>query len=151
MSRSAQRHHRLPEVSSIKFTDLPHGQPLTHRFRVSRAFLGFLPRFHLDRWPVWLLPHPRFSFLPVPSCFCRLIVIFQFAKTKSSNAHYPPHSHSCLTTHLIRRGTLTIMYPKDDRPVKQTFGVGDRVDVDARRTHEVWMGDEGCEYVIGEV
>ena len=66
------------------------------------------------------------------------------------NAHYAPHSHHCLTTHLIRRGTLTITYPKDERPAKETFGVGSRVDVEAGRVHEVWMGDEGCEYVIGE-
>ena len=66
------------------------------------------------------------------------------------NAHYAPHSHHGLTTHLIRRGALTITYPKDDRPTKETFGVGSRVDVGAGRVHEVWMGDEGCEYVIGE-
>ena len=66
------------------------------------------------------------------------------------NAHYTPHSHDGLTTHLIRRGALTITYPKDERPTKETFGVGDRVDVEAGRVHEVWMGDEGCEYVIGE-
>ena len=66
------------------------------------------------------------------------------------NAHYAPHFHHCLTTHLIRRGTLTITYPKDERPIQETFGVGSRVDVEAGRAHEVWMGDEGCEYVIGE-
>lgn len=69
----------------------------------------------------------------------------------NSNAHYPPHSHKGLTTHLIRRGTLTITYPKDEKPEKRTFGVGDRVDVDAGKLHEVWMGGEGCEYVIGEM
>ncbi|KAF6809478.1 hypothetical protein CSOJ01_06871 [Colletotrichum sojae] len=66
------------------------------------------------------------------------------------NAHYPPHSHRGLTTHLIVRGSLTITYPKDERPEKVTYGVGDRIDVDAGRVHEVWIGDEGCTYVIGE-
>ena len=66
-------------------------------------------------------------------------------------AHYPPHSHGCLTTHLIRRGEMTITYPKEAEAKKETFGVGARVDVDAKRVHEVWMGDEGCEYVIGEM
>jgi hypothetical protein len=33
---------------------------------------------------------------------------------------------------------------------KETFGVGSRVDVPAGKLHEVWIGDEGCEYVIGE-
>ncbi|MCJ1276926.1 hypothetical protein MMC21_004733 [Puttea exsequens] len=74
-----------------------------------------------------------------------------FTWTDGPNAHYPPHSHSGLTTHLIRRGELTITYPDDERPAKQTFGMGDRVDVEAGRRHEVWMGKGGCEYVIGEM
>ncbi|KAL2045431.1 hypothetical protein ABVK25_012116 [Lepraria finkii] len=48
-----------------------------------------------------------------------------FTWTDGSNAHYPPHSHSCLTPHLVRRGSLTITHPKDERPTKETFGVGD--------------------------
>ena len=69
---------------------------------------------------------------------------------KSSNAHYSPHSHRGLTTHLILRGELTITYPNDASPKKTTYSVGDRIDVEAGRAHEVWMGDEGCTYVIGE-
>jgi len=48
---------------------------------------------------------------------------------------------------------MTITYPEDNgngQPVKETFGVGARVDVPAGKLHEVWIGDEGCEYVIGE-
>jgi hypothetical protein len=45
---------------------------------------------------------------------------------------------------------MTIQYPDDKEPVKETHGVGARVDVEAGRRHEVWMGSEGCEYVIGE-
>lgn len=73
-----------------------------------------------------------------------------------SNAHYPPHTHGGLTTHLIRQGALTISYPDDNDKLhggdvrKETFGVGARVDVPAGKRHEVWIGDEGCEYVIGE-
>jgi len=66
------------------------------------------------------------------------------------NAHYSPHSHRGLTTHLILRGELTITYPDDPKPIKETFGVGARLDVDAGRRHEVWVGSEGCTYVIGE-
>ncbi|PSR83837.1 hypothetical protein BD289DRAFT_276378 [Coniella lustricola] len=73
-----------------------------------------------------------------------------FTWTDGPNAHYSPHSHSGLTTHLILRGELTITYPKEANAIKQTFGVGDRIDVDAGRVHEVWMGSEGCTYVIGE-
>jgi len=70
--------------------------------------------------------------------------------TSSRNAHYPPHKHSGLTTHLILRGQLTISYPDDKSPKKETFGPGAVVDVDGGRRHEVWMGSEGCTYVIGE-
>ena len=66
------------------------------------------------------------------------------------NAYYPPHSHSGLTTHLLLDGELTISYPEDAEPRKETFGPGARLDVDAGRTHQVWMGKEGCTYVIGE-
>ncbi|KAK8213402.1 hypothetical protein M8818_002701 [Zalaria obscura] len=73
-----------------------------------------------------------------------------FTWTDGPNAHYPPHDHSGLTTHLILRGQLTVTYPDDPSPSKETFGPGGRLDVDARRSHEVWMGPEGCTYVIGE-
>ncbi|KAH8117645.1 hypothetical protein DFH11DRAFT_1504873 [Phellopilus nigrolimitatus] len=73
-----------------------------------------------------------------------------FTWTDAPLSHYPPHSHSMLTTHLIICGQLTIMYPHDPTPMKETFGPGGRVDVDARRVHEVWIGEEGCTYVIGE-
>ena len=73
-----------------------------------------------------------------------------FTWTDGPGAYYPPHSHAGLTTHLILRGELTISYPDDETPEKETFGVGARLDVDAGRRHEVWMGNEGCQYVIGE-
>ncbi|KAJ5692211.1 hypothetical protein N7462_001634 [Penicillium macrosclerotiorum] len=73
-----------------------------------------------------------------------------------SNAYYSPHTHGGLTTHLIRRGSLTITYPEDNAKLhngevkKETFGVGARIDVPAGKVHEVWIGEDGCEYVIGE-
>ncbi|KAL8674350.1 MAG: hypothetical protein Q9168_001210 [Polycauliona sp. 1 TL-2023] len=73
-----------------------------------------------------------------------------FTWSDGPNAHYPPHSHSGLTTHLILRGQLTIHFPKDVDPEKKTYGVGDRVDVEGGRVHEVWMGDAGCQYIIGD-
>ncbi|KAI8627932.1 hypothetical protein F5Y19DRAFT_159331 [Xylariaceae sp. FL1651] len=73
-----------------------------------------------------------------------------FTWTDSPNAYYSPHSHAGLTTHLIIDGQLTITYPKDANPTKATYSVGDRVDVDARRVHEVWVGPQGCTMVIGE-
>jgi hypothetical protein len=74
----------------------------------------------------------------------------------SSNAYYPPHRHAGTTTHLIRRGSLTITYPEDNETLhngdtkKITYGVGARIDVPAGKLHEVWIGSDGCEYVIGE-
>lgn len=47
---------------------------------------------------------------------------------------------------------MTVCYPEEDPEGrrKETFGVGSRVDVGRGVVHEVWMGKEGCEYVIGE-
>ena len=73
-----------------------------------------------------------------------------FTWSDGPNAYYPPHTHSGLTTHLILRGELTITYPDDKSPTKETFGEGARIDVDKNRRHEVWMGPKGCTYVIGE-
>ncbi|KAI5369459.1 Putative rmlC-like cupin domain superfamily, rmlC-like jelly roll protein [Septoria linicola] len=73
-----------------------------------------------------------------------------FTWTDRANAHYPPHTHSGLTTHLILAGELTITYPDDVNPQKETFGPGARLDVDAKRRHEVFVGSAGCTYVIGE-
>lgn len=41
-------------------------------------------------------------------------------------------------------------YPDDADHDKETLGVGERWDVDAGKKHEVWVGSEGCTYVIGE-
>jgi hypothetical protein len=70
--------------------------------------------------------------------------------TPYSNAHYPPHKHSGKTTHLILDGSLTMRYPDDADSKKETLGVGERWDVDAKKLHEVWVGPSGCTYVIGE-
>ena len=51
---------------------------------------------------------------------------------------------------MILNGELTITYPDDDKPTKETFGPGARIDVDAKKLHEVWIGEGGCTYVIGE-
>ncbi|KAH7097719.1 hypothetical protein BKA62DRAFT_715672 [Auriculariales sp. MPI-PUGE-AT-0066] len=70
--------------------------------------------------------------------------------TDRSDAYYAPHTHPGLTTHLILHGKFTVMYPDDPNPTKNTFGVGARIDVAAGRKHEVWIGSDGCTYVIGE-
>lgn len=73
-----------------------------------------------------------------------------FTHTDRPNAYYAPHKHAGLTTHLILRGELTITFPGDAKPMRETFGPGARVDVEGERVHEVWVGAEGCTMVIGE-
>ncbi|KEQ72782.1 hypothetical protein M436DRAFT_47300 [Aureobasidium namibiae CBS 147.97] len=73
-----------------------------------------------------------------------------FTWTDRPNAHYPPHTHAGVTTHLVLKGSLTLTYPDDPDPRKEQCHVGDRFDVDANKCHEVWIGPEGCTYVIGE-
>lgn len=90
----------------------------------------------------------RFALAQARSDCCRFES--PIANTHRRNAYYPPHAHPNITTHLIRRGSLTIAYPDDDDRTKKVFGVGCRIDVNAGHVHEVWIGDEGCEYVIGE-
>lgn len=107
--------------------------------------MGLFTRFHLDRQTVRLSMcglRRRHALIQVPSTDRHW--------TAKRNAYYSPHSHSGLTTHLILKGELTITYPEDKEPEKKTYGVGDRIDVEAGRVHEVWMGNEGCTYVIGE-
>ncbi|OCH87971.1 hypothetical protein OBBRIDRAFT_735330 [Obba rivulosa] len=70
--------------------------------------------------------------------------------TDTPNAYYGPHSHDSLTTHLILDGEFTITYPDDDPGKKETFGPNARIDVPEGKLHEVWIGKEGCTYVIGE-
>jgi hypothetical protein len=78
------------------------------------------------------------------------LIVGEYGFDYCRKAHYAPHSHSGLTTHLILRGELTITYPQDTTPKRETFGPGSRLDVDAGREHEVWIGSKGCTYVIGE-
>ena len=105
----------------------------------------------MDGWPVgfpfapllWGI-HTHNKNIQISSSKLLRLTIFR-------NAYYHPHTHNGLTTHLIRRGTFTVSYPEDPTgSEKETFGPGSRIDVPAGKVHEVWIGEEGCEYVIGE-
>lgn len=109
--------------------------------------MGLFACIHLDRWPVRPSPRDARRHQALIQILFRLTCN---APRCERNAYYPPHSHDGLTTHLILKGELTITYPEDKEPEKKTYGVGDRIDVEAGRVHEVWMGKEGCTYVIGE-
>jgi hypothetical protein len=82
--------------------------------------------------------------------YIQSVDVISHTLTRDRNAHYPPHKHSGLTTHLILKGSLTFTYPNDPDGKKETLGEGGRWDVDANKVHEVWVGKEGCTYVIGE-
>ncbi|CAL3970973.1 unnamed protein product [Diplocarpon coronariae] len=73
-----------------------------------------------------------------------------FTWIDNPNSHCSPHSHRGLTAHLLLEGQLTIAYPREKEPEKETFGIGERIDVEAGRTQQVWIGPEGCTYVMGE-
>ena len=70
--------------------------------------------------------------------------------TAPRNAHYPPHRHSTATTHLVLDGSLTVCYPEETPRQKDVVRKGEWLDVDKGRVHEVWIGENGCTYVIGE-
>ena len=111
--------------------------------------MGLSDSLHMDRQtvsaraPSYLLSSLRRG-EPYPTH--ALITCFVYTRY----AHYPPHRHSGLTTHLILSGEFTVCYPEDDPNKKETFGPGARIDVPANKSHEVWMGKDGCKYVIGE-
>ncbi|CZS91676.1 uncharacterized protein RAG0_02305 [Rhynchosporium agropyri] len=73
-----------------------------------------------------------------------------FTWTDTPNFHYSPHTHENLTTHLVLKGEMIVKFPEDKNPVKKSFGPGERVDIAAGRSHEVWIGGAGCTSVIGE-
>ncbi|KAI1263826.1 hypothetical protein F5Y18DRAFT_117548 [Xylariaceae sp. FL1019] len=73
-----------------------------------------------------------------------------FTWTDAPNQYYTPHRHDEVTTHLITHGEMTITFPEDPKPTKTTYSVGQRIDVEAHRLHEVWIGANGCTMVIGE-
>lgn len=63
-----------------------------------------------------------------------------------ASAHYPPHTHSSLSAHIILEGEMTLIMNSN----KQTFTQGERFDVPAGKTHEAIIGKQGCKYVIAE-
>lgn len=45
---------------------------------------------------------------------------------------------------------MTVSYPEETPGKKEVCSKGEWLDVDKGRVHEVWIGPEGCTYVIGE-
>ena len=62
------------------------------------------------------------------------------------NAYYSDHTHDGLTAHIILDGEMTLTCGGKS----QTYGVGERCDVDAGAVHSAKMGPKGCRYLVGE-
>jgi mannose-6-phosphate isomerase-like protein (cupin superfamily) len=62
------------------------------------------------------------------------------------NAHYPDHTHSGLTAHIILDGEMTLTIAGQSK----TYKAGERCDVRAGEVHSAQMGPDGCRYFIGE-
>jgi mannose-6-phosphate isomerase-like protein (cupin superfamily) len=61
-------------------------------------------------------------------------------------AHYPDHTHSTVTAHIILDGEMTVT----SQGKTETYRAGDRFDVPANTVHSARMGPQGCQYLIGE-
>jgi hypothetical protein len=44
---------------------------------------------------------------------------------------------------------MIVLFDNDKEAGKRSFGPGERVDIGIGRTHEVWIGKDGCVSVIG--
>jgi len=60
--------------------------------------------------------------------------------------HYPDHTHSTVTAHIILEGEMTVTSQGNT----ETYRAGDRFDVPANAVHSARMGPQGCRYLIGE-
>jgi mannose-6-phosphate isomerase-like protein (cupin superfamily) len=62
------------------------------------------------------------------------------------NAHYPDHTHTDETAHIVLSGEMTLTMGGRTRTVR----VGERCDVPAGAVHSARTGPAGCRYLIGE-
>ena len=60
---------------------------------------------------------------------------------------YPEHSHKDKVTLFITEGSIVMNINKKEIFLKK----GDRYDVPPRTSHTAIVGQEGCEYVVGEI
>jgi mannose-6-phosphate isomerase-like protein (cupin superfamily) len=63
-----------------------------------------------------------------------------------ANTHYPDHTHSMETAHIILNGEMTLTTNRGT----ETYRAGERCDVPAGAVHSAQMGPKGCRYLIGE-
>lgn len=69
-----------------------------------------------------------------------------FVHTDRPGAHYPDHTHSGITAHIVLDGEITV----SSEGSTKTYRVGERFDVPAGTVHSASIGPSGCRYMIGE-
>ena len=69
-----------------------------------------------------------------------------FIWTDKPHEYYMPHKHNQLSAHVIIEGGMTV---KTKRKGKMVLKEGDRFDVLSGEAHEVWIGKDGCKYIVG--
>ena len=62
------------------------------------------------------------------------------------NIHYPEHTHSDETAHIVLSGEMTLTMNGESH----LYRAGERCDVPAGAIHSAHMGRFGCRYLIGE-
>ena len=69
-----------------------------------------------------------------------------FTHRDRPGAHYPDHTHSGITAHIVLEGEITVT----SEGKTEKYGPSDRFDVPAGSVHSADIGPEGCRYMIGE-
>ena len=69
-----------------------------------------------------------------------------FVHRDSPHAHYPDHTHSGITVHIVLEGEITVT--SEGQTI--TYKTGDRFDVPSGEVHSAKIGPDGCRYMIGE-
>ena len=69
-----------------------------------------------------------------------------FVHRDSPHAHYPDHTHSGITVHIVLEGEITVT--SEGQTI--TYKTGDRFDVPSGEVHSAKIGPDGCLYMIGE-
>ncbi|KAK4124953.1 hypothetical protein N657DRAFT_670814 [Parathielavia appendiculata] len=80
-------------------------------------------------------------------------IVFEW--TEPPNAYCPPHSHADCFLYVILEGEITVCYHADygtgySPNVVLTYRQLDCVMIESDQLHEVWIGDQGCKFVVGK-
>ncbi len=65
------------------------------------------------------------------------------------NTEYPEHFHKGKVSMYIVQGRVTFFFP-ENKEIK-TITTGERFDVPVGVAHTAKVGEEGCDYIVGEM